>query len=141
MINLFVAALLLGMVASWLVARGQPPIIGGITQAISTVGLLLMLATIPHVTWVSERTLLPPAHTILTALAVGLRRPILTIAILVIGLGWPLLLIYSGWPGILLLSGVSVPLLLSAWCVNRAFPSRFPHTEDGTEGQHYLRAI
>lgn len=122
MVSVLATALTASLAATWWFAGQQAPIPGAVARALSTVGLLLMAAVLPHLAWVVERTDLAVGRTVLAALAAGLSRPLLTVTLLVIGLGWPVALVLSGWPGLLPVLGVSVPALASAWCINRVFP-------------------
>ena len=111
------------LAATWWIGRQQPPLPGGIAQALSTVGLLLTAVLLPHLSWVIARTRQSPTRYLLTALAVGLGRPLLTLALLVITIGWPIALTLVSWPGLIPVCGVSVPALGAAWCVQRVFPT------------------
>src|SRR5690625_6567273 len=86
-------------------------------------GLLLMAATLPHLPWVTAFAATAPvrrlSHVFVTALSVGIGRPILTLVVLVIVLGWPAALIAMGWPGLLPEAGASVPIAACAHCVHR----------------------
>ncbi|HLQ82074.1 MAG TPA: hypothetical protein VK103_00945, partial [Bacillota bacterium] len=127
-VSVLATALTVSLAATWWFAGQQAPIPGAVARALSTVGLLLMAALLPHLAWVVERTDLTVARTVLAALAAGLSRPLLTVTLLVIGLGWPTALVLSGWPGLLPVLGVSVPMLAAAWCINRVFPAAEPAT-------------
>src|SRR5699024_6068479 len=52
----------------------------------------------------------------------GMARPLLSLVLAAIWLGWPLLLLACGWPGLLPVIGVGVPFAASAWCLERALP-------------------
>lgn len=125
-VSVLATALTASLAATWWFAGQQAPIPGAVARALSSVGLLLMAALLPHLAWVVERTDLTMARTVLAALAAGLSRPLLTVVLLVIGLGWPIALVLSGWPGLLPVLGVSVPMLAAAWCINRVFPATSP---------------
>lgn len=122
LVSLVTAGLTGALALSWWLAGRQTPVPAAITQALTGVGLVLMAVILPHLTWVMDRTQLNTGRTILTALAAGLARPMLTLSLILIGLGWPGLLIIAGLPGLLPVCGVTVPLLAGAWCVNRVFP-------------------
>ncbi|SDS40864.1 DUF624 domain-containing protein [Microlunatus soli] len=121
--GLLTVLLIVSLVTSWRIAGQQSPVVGGVGRALSTVGLVLMVVLLPHLTWVLERSRLSVSRTLLAALAAGLGRPLLTLALLVIGVGWPSALTLAGWPGLLPVCGVCIPVLGAAWCVERVFPS------------------
>lgn len=128
------AAVLVGsMITIWRLGGQQGPVLGGIGRAFSTVGLLLLAVLVPHLTWILERTRLSPIRTLVAALAAGLRRPLLTAALLVISVGWPMALTLAGWPGLVPVCGVCVPVLGAAWCVERVFPRRAAPSAWSTE--------
>ncbi|HIT74354.1 MAG TPA: DUF624 domain-containing protein [Candidatus Avipropionibacterium avicola] len=132
-ISLVAVAVLTALVATLWLARSQPPIPQAVTQGLVIVILIVMAALLPHLAWLTERGAQPDvARTYLTALAVGLGRPVLTVVLLVVTLGWPALLIAVGWPGLLPVCAVAVPIAISAWCVERVFPVR----KDAMGSQH-----
>ena len=124
LVSLIGVGLTTSLALAWWLAGQQAPIPGAVTRAVATVGLILMAATLPHLAWVTERTDLSTGRTVIAALAAGLGRPILTVSLLVVGLGWPTLLVVTEWPGLLPVAGTSVPLLAGAWCIERVFPSK-----------------
>lgn len=134
LVSLIGVGLTASLALAWWLAGQQALVPGAITRALATVGLILMAATLPHLAWVTERTDLNTGRTVLAALAAGLGRPILTVSLLVVGLGWPTLLVATEWPGLLPLGGTSVPLLAGAWCIERVFPSRSTTDDPANDG-------
>lgn len=130
LVSLIGIGLAVSLGLTWWSSRQLAVIPAAVTQALTSVGLLLTAATLPHLAWVTERTSLNTGRTMLAALAASLRRPVLTVVLLAIGVGWPALLVLSGWPGLLPLCGVSVPLLAGAWCIERVYPSTPPQQDD-----------
>src|SRR5699024_2914422 len=65
-----------------------------------------------------------------TGLALGMARPVLSLALIAIWVGWPLMLLASGWPGLLPVVGVGVPFAASAWCLERGLPHAAAHPHD-----------
>lgn len=126
--GLLAAALLVSLAASWWLSRSQAPIPAAITQGLVLLAALLLAVTLPYLPLVIVRTAdadAPPARLsrlFATGLAVAMARPILSLALIVIWLGWPLLLLVTGWPGLLPVVGVAVPFAASAWCLERALP-------------------
>ncbi|HJA61123.1 MAG TPA: DUF624 domain-containing protein [Candidatus Brachybacterium merdavium] len=122
-VALLAAALIGALLATWWLSRGQGPVPAAITQGLVMLGLLLMAATLPHLPWVTAFAATAPvrrlSHVFVTALSVGIGRPILTLVLLVIVLGWPAALIAMGWPGLLPVAGASVPIAACAHCVHR----------------------
>lgn len=140
-VTLLATALIGALLATWWLSRGQGPIPAAITQGLVMLGLLLMAATVPHLPWVtaladqtSDRRI---SHVFATALAIGIGRPVLTLVLLVIAVGWPVVLIVSGWPGLLPVCGVSVPIAACAHCVHR---TRRPPTESDESATHPFRS-
>lgn len=114
------------LVATWWLSRGLPPVPAALTQGPVLLGLLLMVALMPHLLWIAGRDVdgAPPRPAVVftAALAIGLGRPLLTLSLLIPLIAWPLVLIASGWPGLLPVCGISVPLAAAAWCLRRTFP-------------------
>lgn len=139
--------LVISLVSTWMISRGQPAVPAAVTQGIVLLIVLLLLCTLPHLAWVLARTAGEPAvgdpvaeeatagdataphrplrtsQVFAAAFAVGIGRPVLTLVLLLLGIGWPVLLVAAGWPGLLPLCGASVPIAAGAWCVRRAVPS------------------
>ena len=125
-VTVLATALLGALMASWWLSRALTPVPAAVTQGLVLLALLLMAALTPHLLWIvgsedpARRRRVPLVFT--AALAVGIGRPFLTLALLALAIGWPALLIASGWPGLLPVCGASVPLTLAAWCIHRTFP-------------------
>jgi len=68
MVSVLATALTASLAATWWFAGQQAPIPGAVARALSTVGLLLMAALLPHLAWVVERTDLAVGRTMLAAL-------------------------------------------------------------------------
>lgn len=122
-VTLLATALVGALLASWWLSRGQGPIPAAITQGMAMLGLLLIAATVPHLPWVTalveQTTDRRLSRVFAMALAIGIGRPVLTLVMLVITVGWPVVLIASGWPGLLPVTGVSVPVAACAHCIYR----------------------
>jgi uncharacterized membrane protein YesL len=129
----------LSLLLTWMLSRGQTPILAAAAQGLCTVGLLGMAAMIPHLVWLSgvemrerDRGRSPGAARIFAAaLALVVGRPVLTAAMSALWVLWPLLIVLAGWPGLLPVCGASVPLLGAAWCLSRV--SVAPHREGASE--------
>lgn len=106
---------------TWWLSTQQAAVTAAVSQGLATVGGLVLLLICTQLAWVTDRTTLSIPQTLLAALAAAVGRPVLTVALLVTGLGWPTLLVVLGWPGLLPVLGASVPLVIQAWCVRRAF--------------------
>ena len=134
-VGLLAAALLASLAVTWWLSRSQAPIPAAITQGLVLPAALLLATTLPYLPLVIERTAdaaAPPArlsHLFATGLALGMARPVLSLALIAIWVGWPLALLASGWPGLLPVVGVGVPFAASAWCLERGLPrvSAPPH--------------
>ncbi|MGO1480186.1 MAG: YesL family protein [Brachybacterium sp.] len=128
--TLLALALCGALLSSWWLSRTLPPIPAALTQGPALLGLLLMIVLMPHLLWIAGQDDDGPAPRLATvftaALAVGVMRPLLTLALLVAVIAWPLLLIAAGVPGLLPVCGVSVPLAASAWCLHRTVPQICP---------------
>mgnify|MGYP003787090363 CR=1 FL=1 len=126
--GLLSAALLASLAMTWWLSRSQAPIPAAVTQGLVLLAALLLAVTLPYLALVIARSAdaaAPPArlsHLFATGLALGMARPVLSLALIVIWLGWPLALLASGWPGLLPVIGVGVPFAASAWCLERALP-------------------
>lgn len=126
--GLLSAALLASLAMAWWLSRSQAPIPAAVTQGLVLLAALLLAVTLPYLALVIARSAdaaAPPArlsHLFATGLALGMARPVLSLALIVIWLGWPLALLASGWPGLLPVIGVGVPFAASAWCLERALP-------------------
>jgi len=126
--GLLASVLLASLALTWWLSRTQAPIPAAITQGLVLLAGLLLATTIPYLALVVDRTsasgAAPPrlSHLFATGLALGMSRPVLSLALIAIWLGWPLLLVLSGWPGLLPVIGVGVPFAASAWCLERALP-------------------
>ncbi|MGO1258866.1 MAG: YesL family protein [Brachybacterium sp.] len=114
------------LIVTWWLSRGLPPVPAALTQGPALLGLLLMVALMPHLLWIAGREVdgAPPRLAVVftAALAVGLGRPVLTLCLLAPLIAWPMALIASGWPGLLPVCGISIPLVAAAWCLRRTFP-------------------
>lgn len=119
-------ALAVSLGATWWISRGQSPMAAAVTQGLALLLGLLLLCTVPHLAWVITRTQSAGrprvGHVFAAALAVGVGRPVLTLVLLLVAIGWPTALIAAGWPGLLPVCGASVPLAAGAWCIERALP-------------------
>lgn len=121
-------ALLVSLALTWWLSRSQAPVPAAITQGLVLLAALLLATTLPYLALVIERTadagtpLTRFSHLFASGLALGMARPVLSLALMAIWLGWPLLLLLSGWPGLLPVIGVGVPFAASAWCLERALP-------------------
>lgn len=120
--------LLASLAMTWWLSRSQAPIPAAITQGLVLPAGLLLAVTLPYLAWVIDRTAADGtpstrlSHVFASGLTLGISRPVLSLALIAIWLGWPLLLILSGWPGLLPVVGVCVPVAASAWCLERALP-------------------
>ena len=123
--SLVTAAVLASLVATLWLARTQPPIPRAATQGVVIILLITLAVIVAHLAWLVERDgERDLARLFLTALAVGLGRPVLTLVILGVTVGWPALLVGLGWPGLLPVCAAAVPIAASAWCVERTFPAQ-----------------
>src|SRR5699024_5201627 len=113
-VALLAAALIGALLATWWLSRGQGPVPAASTVGRVMLGLILMAATMQHLPWVTAFAVTARvrrrSHVFVTALSVGIGRPILTLVLLVIVLGWPASLIAMGWPRLLPVAGASVPI-------------------------------
>ncbi|HEX7350220.1 DUF624 domain-containing protein, partial [Brachybacterium sp.] len=134
--GLLAVALLMSLALTWWLSRTQAPIPAAITQGLVLLAVLLLATTLPYLALVVERTsasgAAPPrlSHLFTAGLALGMSRPVLSLTLIAIWLGWPLLLVLSGWPGLLPVIGVGVPFAASAWCLERALPRAAPSPHD-----------
>ncbi|WP_193106760.1 YesL family protein [Brachybacterium sp. FME24] len=148
-IGLLAIALACSLTMTWWLSRGGPPIPSAITQGIVLLTALLLATTLPYLPWVLER-IEPGARprvslVAASALAHALSRPVLSVVLVALWIGWPTLLIVAGWPGLLPVLGVGVPFAVSAWCLHRALPrpSEIPsaHRSPGTGHPVALRPL
>ena len=122
------AALVASLAATWWLSRSQTPLPAAVAQGMVLLAALLLAATLPYLALVIERTAEQGApvrrisHLFAAGLALGMARPLLSLVLAAIWLGWPLLLLACGWPGLLPVIGVGVPCAASAWCLERALP-------------------
>jgi len=129
--SLVASAILASLVATLWLARSQPPIPRAVTQGVVIILLVTLAVIVTHLAWLVERDgERDLARLFLTALAVGLGRPVLTVMILGMTIGWPALLIAIGWPGLLPVCAIALPIGVSAWCVERVFPSQQENPAD-----------
>ncbi|ATG53813.1 hypothetical protein CFK41_02725 [Brachybacterium ginsengisoli] len=145
--GLLALALTASLALTWWLSRGQAPIPAAITQGLVLLAALLLAATLPYLALVIERTdgrgapLTRTSHLFAAGLALGMSRPVLTLALMTIWIGWPVLLLASGWPGLLPVLGVAIPLAASARCLERVLPRsasappRFPPTDTDHDHQ------
>ncbi|MGP4917124.1 YesL family protein [Brachybacterium tyrofermentans] len=136
--GLLAIALATSLAVTWWMSRGVPPIPSAVTQGIVLLTALLLAATLPYLPWVlvQLQETLPAQQTweiqpgtrprislvFASALALALSRPLLSIVLVALWIGWPTLLVVSGWPGLLPVLGVGVPFAVSAWCLHRTLP-------------------
>lgn len=135
-IGLLAIVLATSLAVTWSMTRGGPPIASAITQGIVLLTALLLAATLPYLPWVLEQVqetqeIQPGTRprvslVVASALALALSRPLLSIVLVALWIGWPTLLIVSGWPGLLPVLGVGVPFAVSAWCLHRTLPRPSP---------------
>lgn len=128
---LLAAVLFLALATTWYSSRSQAAIPAAIVQGLALAGVLALAVITTHLPWViarhSEQRV---AHHFTAALAVGVGRPLLTMVLLVLVIGWPVLLAVSGWPGLLPVCGVSVPLTAGAWCIHKTLGHRRDADDD-----------
>lgn len=132
--SLLAMVIVAALATTWLLSRGQSPLLAAITQGMVLLGLILMAVIAPHLMWITARTHhqhMTVARVYLAALATGVARPVLTLVIFALGAGWPIFLATIGWPGLIPISGAAVPVLCAAWCIRRIVPSHF-ETSDGS---------
>ena len=137
-IGLLALALASSLAMTWWMSRGSPPIPSAVAQGIVLLTALLLAATVPYLPWVIEE-IEPGTHprvsvVVASALVLALSRPVLSLALVALWVGWPTALVVLGWPGLLPVLGVGVPFAVSAWCLHRTLPrlSDTPPTDRST---------